>query len=70
MAGRKGFSRPCNLASNYDEYRDDPNRDFTREVREKMKEISEKRHEECKGNIRRGSEKVPCLCRCHKKENE
>ena len=63
MAIRKGYTRACNKASNYDSLRQDPNRHWEPEV-------SEASHAKCSGYIGSGKSRHPCQCKCHKEVDE
>ena len=51
MSTRKGYTKACNAASNYDSISEDTNRVWFREFTESMKETSEAWHAKCPGYI-------------------
>lgn len=65
MASRKGYTRACNMASNYDSISEDEKRDWSPEGREKMEEISVSWHAKCSGYIGTGKSRRACKCKCH-----
>ena len=66
MSTRKGYTKACNAASNYDSISEDINRVWNQEFRESMKETSEAWHAKCSGYIGIGKSRRPCQCKCHK----